>query len=277
MLGKLIKYELKATHRFMLLLYGLLMAASVIMVLILRFNVGGALSLQTSMGNFSMGGGNFILEILSFLFIIFYALLVGAVLSVMFFYAINRFRVNLLGNEGYLMHTLPVKPSTNILAKNIVSSLWTILSMAAAAVSFLIVIIGMTGFSFFEELQNFFRNADGMLIFRSVRLWSYMIELAILLIVSLMRIYFHIYASMAVGFSLNSHKMAASVGIYLVINTIHNTIHAVLANVLLSDINLLESTNGHYLLVFEIIFALISSFVYYMLSAYFMERKLNLQ
>ena len=39
MLRKLIKYEFKATSRFMLLMYGLLVALSVIMSVGIRFNL----------------------------------------------------------------------------------------------------------------------------------------------------------------------------------------------------------------------------------------------
>lgn len=89
MLGKLLKYELKATSRTFLPIYGALILVA----------LGNRLF---RMGNINLGFG------------LTTAILVGlfvalGVLTLMV--TIQRFNRNLLGDEGYLMFTLPVGPN----------------------------------------------------------------------------------------------------------------------------------------------------------------------
>ena len=48
---------------------------------------------------------------------------------------IQRFTRNLLGREGYLMHTLPVTPAQLILSKLISSMVWLLCSILVIALS----------------------------------------------------------------------------------------------------------------------------------------------
>ncbi len=52
---------------------------------------------------------------------------------------IQRFNKNLLSDEGYLMHTLPVKPWKHIASKLLASMLWMIGSVVVALISILVI------------------------------------------------------------------------------------------------------------------------------------------
>lgn len=285
MLGKLIKYEFKATSRFMLLLYGLLTAVSVLMALMFRFNLNGngEFHVGTVYGNVSFGGSSF-LEIIAALIVIAYIFLAAAAVSAMFFYAILRFRDNLLGHEGYLMHTLPVKERDNILAKGIVSVVWTMAGIAVTLLSCLIVAFGVAGMKFFTDLSLLLRNVDGMLVMKSVRFILICIQLVLLTAAELMNGYLHIYASMAVGYSLNKHRAVASIGVFIVLNIIEGALHGTLSNIIsavsgssmnFNDVFMFGT--GNMIMLAETLFTAAVGSGFYFITKYFMTSRLNLQ
>ncbi len=129
MLGKLLKYEFKATSRTFLPIYGALILVA----------LGNRLF---RMGNINLGFG------------LTTAILVGlfvalGVLTLMV--TIQRFNKNLLGDEGYLMFTLPVEPNQLIFSKLITTVIWGILSGIVGVMTFVIL---MGDYQVFRELIN---------------------------------------------------------------------------------------------------------------------------
>ena len=148
MLGKLIKYEFKATYKFMLMLYGILLALSLMLSVGLRLNVQDVINSFTN--RFNIGG--LIMMIIAVMFMILFAIISASVLCGMFFYSIVRFKNNLLGNEGYLMHTLPAKESDHIFAKLIVSVIWTIAGVFALMISYGLIVLVISSSKAIAEL-----------------------------------------------------------------------------------------------------------------------------
>ena len=122
MLGKLTKYEIKATARIFLPLYAGLLLFALINKVFIEINL-----LQTKMAFLSAISGMIYFFIIVATFII--------TLVVM----IQRFYKNLLSDEGYLMFTIPVTPSKHIISKMIVSILWAVVSVIAAVLSVLVL------------------------------------------------------------------------------------------------------------------------------------------
>lgn len=275
MLRKLIKYEFKATSRFMLLMYALLIALSALMSVGLMLNLDEAM---TTIGQeFQLGG--LILAVLAFMIMALFVVMNVVVLSGMFFYSVSRFKNNLLGNEGYLMHTLPVKTRDNILAKNFVSVIWTILSFIAVGVSCFILFLGISETNIFKELLNILSRIDwGAHYVREALI--ILTEFAVLAIVTLVNTYFHIYASMAIGYSSNTHRAAKSIGIFILISIASSIFEiAVLRpfEMFGIDVNAMLSYNPHITLWYGIIVTAITTVIYYFITHYFMSKKLNLQ
>ena len=129
MLTKLLKHEFRATARIMGPLYLVLLAVA------LGFNFSARL----------MDSGNFVLNMLAALVVMAYVVAITAVFIVAFILMLQRFYKNLLGDEGYLMFTLPASVSQHITAKLVVAVLLDVLSVAAAILAVLALAIVLTG------------------------------------------------------------------------------------------------------------------------------------
>ena len=119
MLGKLMKHEFRATGRFGLPLCGIMLALSVVAGMTERFWENNRNGWWEEAGT---------------LVVILYGLSILAVAIGVFIILIQHFKRNLLGDEGYLMRTLPVSIHELLLSKLFVALLWYI-----AATLFIIV------------------------------------------------------------------------------------------------------------------------------------------
>lgn len=119
MLAKLLKYEIKATARKFLPIYGAIIIVSMLVNLGIRFP---NLDILAGLSSF----------ILTALFI---SLVVITLMTI-----IQRFKNNLLSDEGYLMFTLPVSAKKLILSKLITALIWAFTSGIVALLSFLIIV-----------------------------------------------------------------------------------------------------------------------------------------
>ena len=122
MLTKLLKHEFRATARIMGPLYLVLLAVA------LGFNFSARL----------MDSGNFVLNMLAALVVMAYVVAITAVFIVAFILMLQRFYKNLLGDEGYIMFTLPASVHQHVWSKLIVSAVWFI---ATGVVVFLSVFV----------------------------------------------------------------------------------------------------------------------------------------
>ena len=127
MLGKLIKYEYKSTARTFFPIYIALLLVAVI-------------NRVFRMGDIDMAWGISTLALVG----LFIALGVLTIIVI-----VQRFNKNLLGDEGYLMFTLPVNSEQLILSKLVISIVWTAISGIVAFMTFLILVGDAP---FFKEL-----------------------------------------------------------------------------------------------------------------------------
>ena len=128
MLKKLLKHEFRATARTYGGLYLALLAVSVLFGASIRgWNGTNSDAYSTAVGLLSLA---------------YTAVLIGtAVVTVMTI--VQRFYGNLLGREGYLMHTLPVTEAQLVGAKLISGTVWSVCSIFTAGLSFGILAILM--------------------------------------------------------------------------------------------------------------------------------------
>ena len=138
MLRKLLKYEFLATARVFGVCYLGLAALSILAGLSMKFpatsnNIVGALMLMA------------------------YVCMLAAVMLFTFLTIIRRFYKNLLGGEGYLMNTLPVRSWQLVTSKLIASLAWSAASLVMAALSFALLTIAASppSPSFGKTLQRF--------------------------------------------------------------------------------------------------------------------------
>ena len=218
MLGKLLKQEFRATGRIMLPVFGALVILSVL-------------------GNFSMRmldsgmSNNGILGFLAVFFIgVFIFGMVAAVIMTLVL-MISRFYRNLLKDEGYLMHTLPVSVHGLIWSKLIVSLVWMLLTNVIIFLLGGLSVMHLTnmnlgafleGFPSVEELRQFLSSVG----LSMGDLYLFLGEMVVAVVLSGIVTCLQFYAAMSLGFSFTNHKGLMSVlcfvGILIVLNTLTN-------------------------------------------------------
>ena len=129
MLKNLLKYEFRATGRT----YGGLYLVWLLV----------ALAMGISMRDEVWDNGSS--QIWAYLMFAYFA--IGVAIGVVCIVTIiQRFTKNLLGREGYLMHTLPVHPEQLVASKLISSMVWVICSGVVGILSVLLMLVGLGAF-----------------------------------------------------------------------------------------------------------------------------------
>ena len=202
MLGKLLKYEFKATSRILLPLYGALLIFAFIVKIFIGTKLDGV--------NMDFLGG-----IPAVVSIFTYGATMAAVFIVTIFIIIQRFYKNLLGDEGDLMKTLPA-------SKLISAIIWSLVSIFVAILSIIIMMYNREAFgNFFSIIPEAFSKAysefGGLLILVGIEfLVAGLLQLALNITL--------IYTSISIGHLLPKMKILGSFGAFIVLNIIMNTI-----------------------------------------------------
>lgn len=195
MLKKLLKYEVKATGRIFLPLYAALLAFAAINKIANPIEVLNSTSSVT------------IQAFISMLSIFVYIGLIVGIGVVTLIITIQRFYTNLLGDEGYLMFTLPVEAWKLIVSKLLVAILWFFLSILMVISSIFILVD--TG----EAIRDISIAYNQILEFFGA---TFFIIFPVLVFVMLGFVTLMIYNSIAVGHLTNKSKLIASFGMYCV-------------------------------------------------------------
>ena len=198
MLTKLLKHEFRATARIMGPLYLVLLAVA------LGFNFSARL----------MDTSNVVLNILAALVILAYVAAIIGVFIVAFILMLQRFYKNLLGDEGYIMFTLPASVHQHVWSKLIVSAVWFILTGVVVVLSVLVLAFNVSFLTDLAEVfPKLFEQLNAYYAFNGT---AFMLEGLILLFAGCMTFSLQFYAALAVGHSFPNHKMALSVVFYFV-------------------------------------------------------------
>lgn len=263
MLGKLMKYEIKSTARLFLPLYVVLLIFAVLNKFINPFE-----AMETTV-SFSIH------SIFQALSITVYFTLIVAIFVMTLFITIQRFYKNLLGDDGYLMFTLPVKTWQNVTSKLLTAIMWYILS-AVAVISSIIVMVGPK--DFFEFLPNIteaFRRGFGNAGF---------IILPLFVLVQLIHGTLMIYDAMALGHLFRKQKLLASFGMYIALYFITQIILVIVilslgGSSFTSLIHSSEPTGTQILTFLGMIgvVAVLLSVAHFVLTNYILKNKLNLE
>lgn len=204
MLRKLLKYEFRATARLFLPLY----LALIVFALINRF-LNPFKLLQPSPYFLDLQAIIGLLMILAY-----FALIIG-IIAVTVLIMIQRFYKSLLGDEGYLMFTLPVLPWQHIVSKLIAAMVWTVASFSVTIGSIVIISGATKLWRLLMEVVNAFREYFGASLF-------FVLPAAAL--VSLVSGILMIYAAIALGHLFSRHKVLASFAMYCALHVVSQVI-----------------------------------------------------
>ena len=265
MLRKLMKHEFRATGRVMGPLFGLLLIAA----LAARFSVGVLLESDARFLNL-LGG----------LFVTAFAIAIAGVCVMSLVLMINRFRTNLLGDEGYIMFTLPASVHQQIWSKLIVSAVWFIAAgLAVAAASF--ILVAQQGF--WEEIRRgfaeIFRHLTAYYAFNGT---AFLLELLALIFVGCCVLCLEFYAAMAIGHSFAAHKVLYSVLSFLVLQFVMQLLSGGILVGTNYDILVVALPSDGVLAMHSVMLTMIVSTavfgaVYYVITTMFLKKRLNLE
>ena len=201
MLGKLLKHEFRATGRLMLPALGAVLVLAVLANLSIRF-------IQVTDSTF--------LTILLALVIGAFAIGMVAAAVMTLVLMVLRFYRNLLRDEGYLMHTLPVNVHELVWSKLIVSLVWFVVT---GLVIFLVLLLTgliqsgtslgdfFMGFPSWAEIREFLAKAG----IRSSDLVLVVFELLMGMLLTTLATCLHFYAAMALGHMFSKDKVLLSI------------------------------------------------------------------
>ena len=277
MLGKLLKYEVKATARTFLPFYIALIAMALINKLFFWINSTRDFYEMMDRSNSILSN---LAEIPAGLALMGFVGIIVAVFVVTVFVMIQRFYKNLLGDEGYLMFTLPVKPWQNILSKLAVSTMWLVVSTIATAIAIFITAVDS---NFLQHFPSEFATASRIFFEDTgMTLGLVITEFIILSVVSLVVSILHVYISIALGQLFNTHKLLASFGAYFVINIVRQAINSI-AMVIFGTVNsnvydqfaaIQTLQSGA---IMAVLISIVYGVVFYIGTNWLLSKKLNLE
>lgn len=265
MLGKLVKYEFKATGRLILPLYAVLIGFAIIT----RMFTGGIDSNRVNPNFFSALPG--LISMVGY-FISMMAVVIGV-----FIITLQRFYKNLIGDEGYLMHTLPIKTWQNILNKLLVAMAWLIISWTVAIISLIIMTYNATAYGTLRETMQS--------VFREIGLNTGIgIEVIASIIISSAEKLMVFYASFALGQLFKSRKILGSFAGFLVISLLQSVTSKIFQRftqntALSSAIYNVGYTQklSQQALTMDIVGNIIWFIILFFITNYIMSKKLNLE
>ena len=287
MLKQLLKYEFKATKR---LYFGLYLALALLSVVLgVTFRQEHALAHSTSFQN------------LQVILMIVYVSVILAIAVLCFVNTIQRFYQNLLGREGYLMHTLPVTETQLILSKLITSMVWVLCSGLVGIVCITVMVavgvfdpetFGMVDWDSWKQLWGMLYGELGP-EFWVAMVWTILINLA-----RLASLILCVYAACMIAHQFKKQTMVAGILAFIGMNIVENQIDKLLGTndaALFVDVTykLVDVSNGsegtpvmHYMTaafgqgascLFCFVFTAAIAAVYFFLTRWLMKHKLNLE
>ena len=262
MLKKLMKYELLATGRVFLPLYGALLL------------IAGFSWLLKSLGMSTPGNIGIVVSVI---------LIVGIFVLTLVL-TIQRFRQNLLSNEGHLMMTLPVKIDYLILSKLFVSAIWVVCSTLVVILAILLLAADNQSFS---EIAKAFRQFGWIITTNAPQIILYAIETLVFIVVSILLTALILYACMSLSMLVNTRRGLFTFAAFIVITTAIQVLSAYIGIFLTKlDItynveNVFRAQNSFMLsqltLFSSLAVELIGCTVFYFITRYMLKNRLNLQ
>ena len=278
MLGKLLKYEMKASARTLLPLYiGTLVVAVICSIWSALIVDNAEVNGSDLWVNGPLDGG----MITGFVFLLLFALCV-AIMVLTAMIVIQRFNKSLIGDEGYLMFTLPVTHAQLLSSKLIAGLLWVVVGTIVMGLASLIIFVpvflavpDMDWAYFWNEVQYVLSQYNP---FPQIGL---SVVAGVLTIVATI---LTIYLSIMIGQmeQCSKYRVAISVVMFFVINWLFSLIGTSVLNVLSLDWNSYISSAAEFgalynqMMAVDIVGALVQCAICFAAVVWMMKKKLNL-
>lgn len=259
MLGKLMKYEWQSTWKLLVPMNLLIVVMTIFACVTVRIDI-----FETDNAGVIFSGIMIILTYIASMFVV----MVGTAI-----YLIYRFYTSTYGDQGYLLHTLPVDKHHIIIAKVIVSAAWVLLSsfLMYTSVVFLIASEG-------ELFDGFFNGVESMVeqVGSSKISFFTVVMTLIAYTVGVFARVLKVTACISLGQLSPNHKLLTAfafyIGVYFAQQIVNAFYYAFLGYV--NKKLMAEYYGGSW--EYTLIVGLICSVIFYLVTWHIMDKKLNL-
>jgi len=269
MLGKLLKYELRATGRQVLPLCGGMVAFALLRRLLGLLQITRAWpGLDDALDSLGIG-----------LFVLLLIVCTAAVVIVL----IVRYYRNLYTDEGYLMNTLPVSPTQNLLAKTFAAVIWQAVSVLALLLSVFISVIDTHIWrQLLFGLAQMNISLQHFLILQQGYVPLITIETILMIFVGAFAGMMQFYAAISLGQFIRRHRVLGAVVFYFGLNfafSILSTLVMLPLGLIGNDVTTLNMLPQVLALWFGItlLLTLIEGIVCFVLARWCLSKKLELE
>lgn len=260
MLGKLLKYDFRAMWKQ----FSMIWLAALVIALINRFTL--PFNRQGGLGTEN--------ELLAVITISVFIGVMCAMFVVAMVFVLTRFYRGLLGDEGYLMHTLPVKTWQLVFSKLVCAIVVTVVNVL---VSFLAMFL-MMPINWIEvfDMELWKRLVQGML--RQPDALLYLAEFFLLCVVALSLMVTMVYLSMAIGHLFHRRRVLMSVVAFFALDIAGNLVISLVNELgLLGFLDELAMWGGHTGFWVGITLLLLPAVLMFLASSYLLKHRLNLE
>lgn len=266
MLGKLMKYEWKATWKLLVCANALTLAMTIIawfMVKILN---------RPGYSDFQM---------MDFMAVMVLVTYVGSMFAVSVgtgIYLIHRFYTSTYGDQGYLLHTLPVDAHHIIIAKLLVSAAWELINILSIYLS--VIFLFASSREIFESMMRRMKETIEYLGAEKVTAFTVIMTLIAFLFTLFAKV-LKVGACISLGQLSSNHKLLFSFVWYMAIYMAEQIVQVVYLAVImafhrqLSDGVYVSYLNNQW--ETSLMGGILSSVIFYLLTWYVMSKKLNLE
>lgn len=275
MVGKLMGFEFRSSMKYLGAIWAALLVASVLAGLSNRVFLNSVDSEAL---------GNIIGVCVTGLFIILFIAMVVATI----FVVVVRFYKGLLGEEGYLMHTLPVKEWQLITSKGLCALIIVVISILVGILS---MTLSVAAVGAWKDIADGFKDFL-YVIGQEPSSIIVIIEIIILALAGIMANIYHIYVSLAIGQLVNKHRILLSIGAYIGINFIFSMIGGIFVFVIGTNDSLNQLignmfinadtfqqvvTSGQPLFIVMLVLVAIQFAIFHIATERILTKQLNLQ
>ncbi len=266
MLGKLMKYEWKATWK--------LLVSANLLTLVMTILAWCMVRIMDRSGYNDFGMMDFmaVMVLLTYVGSMF-AVSIGTTI-----FLIHRFYTSTYGDQGYLLHTLPVDTHHIILAKLLVSASWVLINIVFIYLS--VIFLFASSHEVFESMMRGMKNTIEYLGAEKIGVFTVIMTLLAFLFSILAKV-LKVGACISLGQLSSNHKLMLSFAWYVGIYVVEQILQGVYFAIQIAFRK--RVSDGAYLSYFEnqwdttLIAGIISCVVFYLLTWYVMSRKLNLE
>ena len=262
MLGKLVKYELRSSFKKL----GVLWLAALAM-----------LALNTVILNVVELPDSFWSTMLITLPVMMLFITCIAVVVMSFVFIVTRFYKGMLGDEGYLMFTLPVKTSELVLSKAIGAFIVQLISAAIAVVPLIVTVIFHP-----DEVSEVLSGLSEIYSELHMSGPLYMVIVCVSALVAAVELVFRLYLSMSLGHLAKKHRVAWSVGAYVAVNYLVGAASAMVQLAFACNFIMSQATGSEVrypieMLIGNLVCYIIFAVVEYVLTLSILKKRLNLE